>query len=226
MIELAVFDMAGTTVNEHNLVYRTLWETINASGVYVEFDTVLQIGAGKEKFQAIYDILEFIGSFTDNASNIYEQFLLALDKAYTSADVSPCLYTEEVFRKLREQDIKIVLNTGYNREIAEKLIGRLGWQQGHEFDLLVTADDSENGRPSPDMILYAMKKLGIRDATNVVKIGDSEIDILEGKNANCGLTIGVLTGAHNSKQLARVNPDLILENLKNLPDILDQVRHP
>ena len=32
MIRMVVFDMAGTTVDENNVVYKTLQKTINAAG--------------------------------------------------------------------------------------------------------------------------------------------------------------------------------------------------
>ena len=45
------------------------------------------------------------------------------------------------------------------------------------------------------MIMDLMMRLKIYDPRNVVKIGDTSNDILEGLNANCGLSIGVLSGA-------------------------------
>ena len=58
-IKLAVFDMAGTTVNENNIVYKTVQKVINDLGYTVSLDQVLEYGAGKEKHQAITDVLIF-----------------------------------------------------------------------------------------------------------------------------------------------------------------------
>ena len=52
-IQCVVFDMAGTTVNEDNIVYKTLQKSLNLHGVAVDLNHVLLHGAGKEKFQAI-----------------------------------------------------------------------------------------------------------------------------------------------------------------------------
>ena len=46
---MVVFDMAGTTVNEDNLVYKTVQKVINDEGFAIELDQVLLNGAGKEK---------------------------------------------------------------------------------------------------------------------------------------------------------------------------------
>ena len=53
MIRMVVFDMAGTTVNEDNVVYKTLQQVINNAGYDFTLKQVLAEGAGKEKLQAI-----------------------------------------------------------------------------------------------------------------------------------------------------------------------------
>ena len=58
MIRMVVFDMAGTTVDEDNVVYKTLQQVINNAGYSFTLNQVLAVGAGKEKLQAIKDILK------------------------------------------------------------------------------------------------------------------------------------------------------------------------
>ena len=65
-----------------------------------------------------------------------------------------------------------------------------------------------------------MKDLAIDDSQSVLKAGDSEIDIEEGKNAGCGITIGVLSGAQTREQLQAANPDYILDSLAELDHII------
>ena len=189
MIEMVVFDMAGTTVNEQNVVYKTLHKSINKHGVLVELDKVLEIGAGKEKFQAIKDILDYadMEQFI-NAEVIFEDFKVQLDNAYKHLNVLPIQGVEEVMMELISKDIIVVLNTGYNSKVANSLLEKLHWIKGIHYNLLVTADDVVNGRPNPDMIELAMKKFKIKDPSKVLKAGDSAIDIEEGKNAYCGVT--------------------------------------
>jgi phosphoglycolate phosphatase-like HAD superfamily hydrolase len=84
---------------------------------------------------------------------------------------------------------------------------------------MITASDVSNGRPHPDAIIKAMAELGIREPTEVLKAGDSAIDIEEGKNANCGITVGVLSGAQNRRQLEAANPTYILDSVVDLAQI-------
>ncbi len=216
-IKMVVFDMAGTTVDEQNVVYKTLHKALNAHGVAVDLNTVLRIGAGKEKHQAIKDVLvEFMPNKLRESEVIFEEFKRMLDEAYENLEVKPIKGVENVLLNLRQKEIIVVLNTGYNRQVAEKLLEKLAWDKNIHYDLLLTASDVEKGRPHPEMIHKAMEVFNITNARFVLKAGDSAIDIEEGKNANCGVTIGVLSGAQTKEQLEVQSPDYILLSLSEL----------
>ncbi len=223
MIELIVFDMAGTTVDEDNVVYKTVRQAINAAGYAFTQDQVQTAGAGKEKSQAIRDVLASDGNqhSADEVAAIFADFQQRLAQAYAVLHVRPQPGTTEVFVALRKRGIKVVLNTGYDRVTAEGLIDKIGWTIGADIDGLITASDVQNGRPAPDMIFQAMSATGVKDARAVVKVGDSEIDIEEGKNAKCGMTFGITTGAQTQTQLLNGNPTAVINHLSELlPHVL------
>ena len=220
-IELAVFDMAGTVVNENNVVYKTLQKAINKTGYELDLDFVLEHGAGKEKHQAIKDILNALNNPKEQASEpIFEDFKKLLDDAYHELNVTSFEGVEQMLTQLKSKKIKIALNTGYNRAIAELLLQKMNWKQDEQYDALVTADDVVEGRPHPAMIFKAMQLLKITNSNNVLKAGDSIIDIEEGKNAQCGVTVGVTTGAHTEDQLKSAQPTYVLSSLTELPKYL------
>jgi phosphonatase-like hydrolase len=113
------------------------------------------------------------------------------------------------------------LNTGYDKQTTNLLLNKMKWRQGKEYDVLITADDVNSGRPGPDMILEAMKATHVDNPEFVLKAGDSIIDIQEGKNAKCGITVGVTTGAHTYSQLESAKPTYIVKALKELIQILE-----
>jgi len=218
LTSMVVFDMAGTTVDENNVVYKTLHAAIVQAGIAVTLDDVLLHGAGKEKLQAIKDVLVAAEAINVDAKAIYEQFVVLLASAYAHLDVTPCSNAETVFALLKKQEIKVVLNTGYNRATATDLLRKLNWTIGEDIDLLVSASDVSNNRPAPDMIDYAIRHFNIENPASVVKVGDSAIDIEEGKNAGCGKTFGVTTGAQTKDQIAVANPTAILDDLLEIMD--------
>lgn len=224
-IKLFVFDLAGTTINEDNLVYRTLYDAFVSAGYSdLRLEDVLEHGAGKEKLRATLDILTTM--FPDapdhnmRAEQIHRNFRSRLVKAYSTAPVSSYPGSEDFMAKLRAKGIRIALNTGYDRGTAEMLLAKISWFAGREYDTLVTASDVKNGRPSPDMILLAMEQTGVDNPLLVGKVGDSAIDILEGKNAGCGFTAGVTTGAQTSDQLWQAEPDMVIDSLSELITVL------
>lgn len=221
-IKMVVFDMAGTTVNENNVVYKTLQKVINKAGYNFSLAQVLTEGAGKEKLQAIKDIIALEIAQPDDATakKIYNLFADELATAYDSFEIKPQPATEETFEALRAKNILVVLNTGYNEKTALGILEKLHWKTGNQIDGLITATDVQNNRPQPDMILLAMQKFGIDNAGEVAKVGDSIIDIEEGKNAGCGLSIGITTGAHTYQQLASANPSNIINNLSELLQLI------
>ena len=220
---MIVFDMAGTTVDEDNVVYKTLQDAIVHYSYPVSLAEVLEFGAGKEKLQAIIDIMENTGFKVtpDNINLIFAYFNDKLAMNYDTLDVKPLPDVERTFKELKERNIKVVLNTGYNRKTAESLILKLGWEESKQFDLLITASDVNNNRPKPDMILLAMSKLNISDPKKVIKVGDSTVDIQEGQNAECLLSIGITSGAHTHAQLREADPDFIINNVSELIGIIE-----
>ena len=218
MIKLVVFDMAGTTVDEDNVVYKTVRAAINAAGYDFTQDQVQEFGAGKEKSQAIRDVLALDGNThsEDEVQTIFADFKQRLVAAYEQLDVREQPGATEVFAELHQRGIKVVLNTGYDRQTACGLVDKIGWKIGEQVDGLVTASDVVNGRPHPEMIHKAMEICGIEHAGNVAKIGDSRIDIDEGLNAGCGLAVGITTGAQTEAQLREANPSLIVGSLFEL----------
>ncbi|TWU04689.1 phosphonatase-like hydrolase [Stieleria varia] len=218
MIKLIVFDMAGTTVDEDNVVYKTVRAAINATGYDFTQEQVQTAGAGKEKSQAIRDVLALDGQQhgDDEVAAIFEDFKVRLKQAYADLNVREQPGTSEVFADLRRRGIKVVLNTGYDRLTAEGLVQKIGWVVGTDIDGLVTASDVVNGRPGPEMIHKAMALTGVESCEFVAKIGDSQIDIEEGQNANCGQTFGITTGAQTEAQLWEAHPTAVIHSLKEL----------
>ena len=223
MIKMVVFDMAGTTVDEDNVVYKTLQKVINGEGYNFSLSQVLTEGAGKEKLQAIKDILQLDAKQQEDGlpEKLYKIFIETLAVAYNAMDIKPQEGAVEVFKELRQKNIHVVLNTGYNESTARSLLNKLNWKEGNQIDALITATDVQNNRPQPDMIQLAMAKYFITDADEVAKVGDSIIDIEEGQNAGCGLSIGITTGAHTAEQLITANPDFVIHHLVDLLPLIN-----
>ncbi|WP_221390335.1 HAD-IA family hydrolase [Dyadobacter sp. NIV53] len=223
LTELVVFDMAGTTVKDKNYVGIAFHEAMKSHGYEVAVEEINPI-MGYEKPLAIRMMLEKHESAndkitTDLISKIHSEFVERMIEFYsTTTEIAPLPDVEETFSTLKEAGVKIALNTGFSRDIADVIIGRLGWED--KIDFLVASDEVANGRPYPDMIRKIMQELNIASPENVAKVGDTEVDINEGINAGCKFVIGVTTGAFTREELLPYKPTHIIDNISEILNIV------
>ena len=100
-----------------------------------------------------------------------------------------------------------------NKEIQQLLIDKFNMTDF--IDDYISSEEVTSGRPYPYMINSLMKRNNISSIDHVIKIGDTEMDVKEGKNAGCK-TVGVLSGAHSKEQLNNQKPDFIVNNIMDI----------
>jgi len=222
MIELVVFDMAGTTVYDGAAVKNAFTATLLGAGVRVE-PMMLQTVMGMPKPVAIRQLLAAANRLVtdDEVTLLHADFVRRMESHYQSdPGVRAIPGAAEAFAAFRKAGIKVALNTGFSRSIVKILMARLGWQVPATVDAVVASDELPRGRPHPDMILHLMERLGIRDARQVAKVGDTAADLEEGTRAGCGWVIGVTTGSYTREQLAAFPHSHIVTSVADVPDLL------
>jgi phosphonatase-like hydrolase len=228
LIELVVFDMAGTTVSEGGAVYQCLRDTLAANGLEISANSMHEV-KGMNKYEALRILIErsdMREQLMPGLSVIHEDFVERMIEFYRSdPSVSEIHGAGDAFRRLRQAGVKVALNTGFSRDIAQTLIDRLNWERDELIDVSVTSDEVERGRPHPDMIQLLMLKLGVTDTRRVAKVGDTPVDLLEGRNASCGLVVGVTGGSSTREQLERYPHDYLIGSVAELPELLGLATH-
>lgn len=227
-IELVVFDLAGTTVKDNKDVHRVLQQALAQYDVHISIDDANEV-MGIPKPVAIRLLLQKRYTGVRSIENhwideIHRVFVADMIRFYEEdPTVGEMEGVSEVFRMLKERKHKIVVDTGFDRPITDPLLERLGWHHQNLIDASVTSDEVPNGRPHADMIFRAMALTGVTNVQQVAKVGDTASDIQEGHAAGCALIIGVTTGAFSESALRNENPTHIIQNLRELPGILDSL---
>jgi phosphonatase-like hydrolase len=222
MIDLVVFDMAGTTVHDGDAVNASFRAALSAGGVEVDPAAVNTV-MGLHKPEAIRILLAGANRLfsEEEVLAIHEDFVRRMRDYYaTDPSVREVPGAAAVFAVLRRAGIKVALNTGFNRAVTEVLLARLGWRSPAVIDADVASDEVPRGRPHPDMIRFLMARLGLRDARRVAKVGDTKADLEEGANAGCGLIFGVSSGSSTREQLQAWPHSHILESVADVPALL------
>jgi phosphonatase-like hydrolase len=138
----------------------------------------------------------------------------------TDPAISEMPGAESLFLDLRRRGIRVALDTGFSQDIVEALMGRLGWEVVRTLDAIVCSDEVANGRPSPDLVFEAMRRVGVNDVRRVAKVGDTPSDLEEGAAAGCGWVIGITHGTHSREQLRRHPHTHIVESLNEVGEVL------
>ena len=211
MIDLVVLDIAGTTVQEHGLVYQALADTVSAAGGSAD-----DVGGwmGADKYEAISLMLgrsEVDAEFAD--------FHERLAKLYAQTPPTPLPGVPEALAWLRSQGVKVALTTGFDRPIVDGLLDVLGWREG-VLDAVVCVDDVPAGRPAPYMIFKAMELTGARDVRRVLTAGDTVRDLEAGTNACAGYVVGVLSGSQTAEELGAVRHTHLLTGVPEIPALV------
>ncbi len=222
-IDLVIFDLAGTTVDDDDAVNLCFREALAAVKLEVSAVTVNEImGLAKpEALRRLIEESEMKDRLIDRVDEIHADFVARMIRFYqTDPSVREVPGASETFSRLKKRRIKVALNTGFSRIIAQSLLERLGWHQSPLIDASVTSDEVKRSRPHPEMIQHLMKRLMVRDARLVAKVGDTPADLLEGANAGCEFVIGVTEGSHTRRQLEHFPHSHLIASVADLPELL------
>ncbi len=223
-IDLAVFDMAGTLVEDTGIVVRSFSQAFKLSGISASEEEIQQLRGAAKRDAIRHFVSKQPGQDATHEESmveeIYQAFRQMLEENYRNNPINPVHGAEDTLDWLRSRDILIATTTGFYKEVRDLILERLGWD-GSFFDCNVCSDDVPKGRPAPYMIFRCMSCLKAFDVNRVIKIGDTPLDMQAGCNAGCRSVIGVLTGAHGIETLGITRHTHIISSVASLPALLE-----
>jgi phosphonatase-like hydrolase len=216
-VELVIFDLAGTTVQDRGEVPAAFTSALADHGIGVSAEDLKTV-RGSSKRDAILHFLPPGPERLSRAESVYASFREQLTERYQTNGVHPVAGTVTTFQSLRERGVRIAVNTGFDRETTALLLDVLGWSDGF-FDAVVCGDDVRQGRPAPYLIFRAMEAAGATSVQRVANVGDTVLDLHAGQNAGVAWNIGVLSGAHKHSMLQSAPHTHLLNSVAELPDL-------
>ena len=223
-IQLAVIDMAGTTVADDGLVVTAFDVAATAVGVPE---------SGEQREHARQYVLETMGQSKisvfralfeseDLAQHANAAFERAYEQLIDDGNAAPIDGAAEAITRLREHGVRVALTTGFSGTTQQKLLAALGWQS--LADLVLAPGDGVRGRPYPDLILTALMRLEIDGVANVATLGDTSSDIESALRAGAAIAAGTLTGAHDKQRLRAAGATHIVDSVTGFADLILQDR--
>jgi phosphoglycolate phosphatase len=211
-VRLLVFDLDGTLVDSKQ-------------------DLALSVNAMREEMGLAPLTLDVISSYVGHGvlllvrrslgaqatdENVEKGLAFFLDyyRKHMLDNTAPYPGVAECLEQLKGRKMAVLTNKPVN--FSREMISRLGYDD--YFAYVYGGNSFAQKKPDPVGLHKLMDDLQV-PARETVMIGDSDTDILTGRNAGvltCGVTYGF-----GAETLGKVPPDLVLDDLRELPPLLD-----
>lgn len=168
-----------------------------------------------------------------NKSQFEHVYKYYLELYHKNPVVKTHLYAgiKELLRVLKAKDKKVVLFTNKPESIASRIFDKLGILE--YFDLMVGPETKKADgnpidlKPSTDGLEFALSELNKRfnaswTKDNFIMIGDSDVDIIAGKNFGCK-AVGLRGGIANKEKMLAQNPDLCFSVASEIEKFIDML---
>jgi phosphonatase-like hydrolase len=219
-IDLAIFDLAGTTTRDTDHSAAALNATLSTLGLPIQ-PAEIQAVADKPQRDAIEQILLRYSpeqATSNTIDRLFAQFNLRLAELQKSYSIRPIEGAEEVFRWLRAHGIKVGLKSTLDRPAVTKLLTSLNWSTG-VVDAVVIGAELRAGPPAPFFIFRAMELTGTTNVKRVAVLGDTSQDLEAGASAGVGMNVGVLSGVQPAESLEQAPHTHLIESVRKLPPL-------
>lgn len=179
MLEAVIFDMDGVIINSEPLHYEAnqkLFDKLGFSLPINEYSNYIGISTEKmwEDLKNKYELDESLDTLTNE------------HKRHTHEFIKNNMYGKEIpgikkiLEELKSNNIKTAVASSSSKDLIETVIR--GFELYNYFNVLVSGEEVENGKPNPDIFILTAKKLGV-NIKNCIVIEDSTNGVKAAKKA-------------------------------------------
>jgi HAD superfamily hydrolase (TIGR01549 family) len=230
LIDLVIFDKDGTLIDFH-----AMWGGWIAS-LAIDLERASGLAVGERLFRAVgYDAatgrvdpggrlaIASMAELRAVAADVLRAAGLSGEAAEAAAESAwhipdpvalarPLADLPALFAALRGRGLRIAIATTDDRAPTRATVEALGIAPF--VDALACGDDGHALKPAPDAVLSVCARLGVAPARAAV-VGDTAADMLMGRAAGVGLTVGVLSGVGTPGVLGP-HADVVLPSVAGL----------
>lgn len=221
VVQLAVLDLAGTTMADDGLVLEAVRAGLRAARIRID-------GPGypalDRQARATMDrsMITVFGELLDGdmyrARRAHAAFTEFLTSAVADGRVRSVPGAVETLDALRDGGVAVALTCGFDPQLRDLLVAALEF--GPRVDvLLCPADVDGRGLPDPDLVQAAARRAGTEIAQAAVA-ADATAGIDAAVRAGVGLAVGVRGGAHGEPRLRAAGADTVIDSVADLPALL------
>lgn len=211
MIKTFLFDLDGTLIQTPEIILKTFKIT------FEKYFPEIKLSQDEESNLLGHTLFETFETYTKDQKLIDEMvsFYRMTSESFIEKGLQSYEGALETFQYLKQKKRKIGIVTSKMIEVAThhlELVGLIAF-----VDHVIGYEDTKLHKPNPDPILKAIEIFNVKPKETIY-IGDHENDIKAAKAANiksCAVTYSMRT-----KQMLFENPDFVIDELKNIKDLI------
>ena len=208
-----IFDMDGTVIDTSASIIEAYKEVFRQFGNIEDFTPERQVEvlgpALRDKFPIFFPGIPY-----DTLYEVYHNKQDAIKKQFNKVTEN----TENVMKTLHEEGYKIAILSTRTKEGIIDLLN--DFNLGQYVDTIYGLKDVEKLKPNPEGIYKIVSEDGF-NKDDVIMIGDSDMDVLCGKNYGA-YSVGYVLNPGKSEQIAKSNPNRTITDMNELLTIVKE----
>lgn len=216
MVKACIFDLDGTLTDTLESLVYSVGMTLKEMGLPKITEDECRAFVGNGARRLLEDALEAAGNEGHTRIEEAVQIYRRVFDVNCTYHVEPYEGVMSLLEILKEMNIKIAVLSNKPHEqtvkVVQEVIGDelIDWSQGQK--------ESIKRKPDPEGIYGILERFGV-EKEECLYIGDSEVDIQTGHNANV-MTVGVTWGFRSKEQLEEAGALNLIDKPERLLDLL------
>lgn len=206
------FDLDGTLLNSAGTIYKSTLKTFD--------DLNIKYQLPENEFNKMIG-MHFVDIFKQFKIEVpdFEIFISHYKKVYFDFIDESVFYkgVEDILEILKDSPYKISLLTTKAQDQTEKILEHFNLTSN--FDFIMGRTNGIPHKPDPTPFFMICDNLKVEPEKSLM-VGDTELDILCGKNANAK-TVAVTYGYRSIEKLNEYSPDYMIDNLLELKTLIN-----
>jgi len=207
-IKAIIFDVDGVLIDSNRIIIDLFKETAKKMKLKVpsDEDVIKLMG------QSLEDNIKFLWPDSD-----VKIFAKKYREEFVKIKIPIFEGTIEAIEELKKSGFKLGIVSGKKGFYLKKNLKDAGFKL-ELFDVIISAEDTKEHKPSPKPILIACDKIGVKP-TEIVYVGDARFDYEAAKAAKANF-VAVNHGLLSKKELENFGVKNIIKSVSDLPKFL------
>jgi len=211
MVKAFLFDLDGTLISSTDLHYKSfkpvlIKHKLEAKPLMKKYFGMIAEDIIKKVYPELSD--KTVNEIVNDKRDLFMKQLELINK-------QPC--SDQLLSKLSSKGVLALASCSHNTEI-KGILNQLSWTD--HFKLIVSCYDVKKAKPAPDLLLEAIKRLGVK-ASDCIYIGDSIYDAMAAKSAGVKF-VAVIHGAAAIDDFKRIGVKFIYPSLCAMLDKIEE----